>query len=100
VGTDNMGLLSITPEKNTHIIVFTNLFTKYAEAFTISKTDAETVAEVYVKKIVCKYGTLTKLLSDRGCNFIGDIFMRVCKKLEVNKLKTSLFHPQTNRYME
>jgi hypothetical protein len=86
--------------KNTYFIVFTDLFTKYAEIFVIAKMDAETIAEIYIKEIICRYGTLTKLLSDRGRNFIGDIFTRVCKCLGVNKLKTSSFYPQTNRFTE
>jgi hypothetical protein len=53
-----------------------------------------------VKEIVCQYGAPSKLLSDRSCNFIGDIFTRVYERLEVSKLKTSSFYPQTNSYTE
>ena len=68
--------------------------------FAIAKTDAETIAEVYVKEIVCKYGAPTKLLSDRGRNFIGDVFIRVCEHLGVSRLKIFSFHPQTNGFTE
>jgi hypothetical protein len=37
VGTDIMDLLPTTPDKNTHIVIFMDLFTKYAKAFAISK---------------------------------------------------------------
>jgi hypothetical protein len=68
-GTDIMGLLSTSIVGNTYIIVFTDLFTKYAEAFPLAKTDEDIIAEVFVKQIVCRYGTPAKLLSDRGQNF-------------------------------
>jgi hypothetical protein len=42
--------LPVTSEKNTHIIVFIDLFTKYAEAFVISKIDAETKWRYMFKK--------------------------------------------------
>jgi hypothetical protein len=54
-------------KKNTHIIVFINLFTKYTEAFIISKINTETVAEIYIKEIICKYKVPNKLLSDKSC---------------------------------
>jgi hypothetical protein len=31
---------------------------------------------------------------------LGEVFTRVCKHLEVSKLKTSSFHPQTNGFTE
>jgi hypothetical protein len=95
-----MDPLPLSVNKNTYIIVFIDLFTKYTEAFAIAKTDAETIVEVYIKKIICKYRMLTKLLSDRGRNFIGNIFTRICEHLGVNKLKISSFYPQTNRFIE
>jgi hypothetical protein len=39
------------------IMVFMDLFTKYAKTFAINKTDVETIVEIYVKEIVCWYGT-------------------------------------------
>jgi hypothetical protein len=52
VGT-NIILLLLFTNNNMHIIVFTDLFTKYTEAFTIAKMDTETIVEIYVREIVC-----------------------------------------------
>jgi hypothetical protein len=51
VSTDIMSLLLIISEKNTHIIVFMNLFMKYAEVFTISKINAEIVVKYTLRRL-------------------------------------------------
>jgi hypothetical protein len=52
-----MDSLPTLVEENTYIIVFTNLFTKYTEVFPLVKMDANIITEVFVKQIICKYGT-------------------------------------------
>ena len=100
VGTDIIGPIPQTNGGKKYILVFTDHYTKYAEAFAVEKQDAETIAHFYVKEIICRYGAPTKLLSDRGKAFIGEVLTRVCKRLGIEKLKTSSMHPQTNGHTE
>jgi hypothetical protein len=83
-----------------HIIVFTNLFTKYAKIFAIAKMDAKIIVEVHIEKIICKYRAPTKLLSNRGRNFIGNVFTRICEYLGVSKLKIFSFYPPNQWFHE
>jgi hypothetical protein len=51
VDTDIMGPLLLFTNNNTHIIVFTDLFTKYAEIFAIAKTDTKTKLRYMLEKL-------------------------------------------------
>src|SRR5689334_11297707 len=95
IGADIVGPLPKTPRANCYLLVFTNHFTKYAEAFPVEKQDTDTIATIYIKHIICRFETLKQILTDRGKAFIGQVMTRFCKRL-INQLQTSSVHPQTN----
>jgi hypothetical protein len=52
VGMDILSCLKPSKEGNRHIIVFTDYYTKWAEAYAIPDMEAHTVAKVLVKNII------------------------------------------------
>lgn len=59
--------------------------------------EAENVAKYFVKNIILAgTGIPQKLVTDQGSNFESKFFKSVCKLLEVEKIRTSPYHPQTN----
>lgn len=100
IGADIVGPLPKTSRGHRYLLVFTDHFTKYAEAFPVEKQDADTIATIYIKHIICRYGTPKQILTDRGKAFIGQVMTRVCKRLNINQLRTSSVHPQTNGLTE
>jgi hypothetical protein len=42
----------------------------------------------------------TSILTDCGTNFLSDIFKNMCKFLDIEKAKTTPWHPQTNGFLE
>ena len=51
-------------------------------------------------EIFCRHGAPELLLSDRGANFLSDLFTEVCKLLNISNVNTSGFHPQTDGLVE
>jgi hypothetical protein len=100
VGTDIIGPLPKSNADNKYILVFTDLYTKYSEAYAIPKQDADTIANILLKEIICKYGAPEKLLSDRGKNLIGEVLTRITSRMGIERLRTSSVHPQTNGQTE
>jgi transposase InsO family protein len=49
---------------------------------------------------VCTYGIPSSILTDCGTNFLSDIFKKMCKLLDIDKSKTTPWHPQTNGFLE
>ena len=75
-------------------------FGRFPEAFAISNKRAETIAKVLIEQIVCRYGCPQTLLSDRGTEFLNDLADETYKLLNIKKLNTSGYTPQTSVLVE
>ena len=62
--------------------------------------EAKTVAELFVKEFVSRYGTPRKLHSDQGSNFQSELFRKVCQMLEIDQSRTTPYHPQRDGLVE
>ena len=63
---DIMGPLPTSMKGNKYILVVTDLFSKWVEAFPLVKTDSLTLAKVLTDEIVCRYGVPEVMHSDKG----------------------------------
>ena len=70
------------------------------EAVAVSDKYAETIAHVLVEEVFSRHGTLVELVSDSDINFLSDLVSNVCKQLQIKKVNTSEYHPQTNGLLE
>ena len=99
IGVDVLQL-PLTEKGNRYVVVFMDYLTKWPEAFAVPDQKAETIARLLVEEIVCRHGIPEELLSDRGTNFLSSLLQEVCKLLEVKKINTSGYHPQTDGLVE
>lgn len=100
MGVDVVGPLCMTERGNKYVLVFTDYFTKWAEAIPMADQKAVTVAQAFVEKIVCVHGCPVELLSDRGVNFLSDVMLQVCHLLDTYKVTATAYHPQTDGLTE
>ena len=67
VSWDLMGPLPTTSAGNKYILVITDIFSKWTEAFPVSSTDSATLATILINEVVCRhrvptiYSTVTKV---------------------------------------
>jgi hypothetical protein len=54
----------------------------------------------FVEKIVLKFGIPQTILTDQGSNFLSDLLTNICKLLQIKKIKTTAYHPQSNGALE
>ena len=92
--------LPITEQGNRYVAVFMDYLTKWPEAFAIQDQKADTIARLFVEQIICRHGIPEELLSDRGSNFLSNVIQEVCKLLNIKKINTSGYHPQTDGLVE
>ena len=97
---DIMGPLPKTDKGNKYILVVTDLFSKWTEAFPLVATDAETIARILVDEVICRFGVPSSLHSDQGANLCGEIISSLCQILGIDKTRTSAYHPQGNAQVE
>lgn len=100
VGVDCMGPLTLSDSGNKYIVVFIDYFTKYIEAFATSDITAQTIAKLFVQKIVCRHGAPTILQSDRGTDFTSKLMHEISKLMDTQQLHTTAYHPMCNGEVE
>jgi len=83
-----------------YILTVMDNFSKYVEAIPLANQEATTVAKALVENVILRYGAPLEILSDQGRNFDGNVFREVCKLLDIDKVRTSSYRPQTNGLIE
>ncbi len=97
---DLLGPLPATECGNRYIIVFTDHFTRWMETAALPSMDAEVVAQTFVNKIITRHGVPTKLLTDRGAQFLSILMKEVYQLCGIKKINTTPYHPQTDGMTE
>ncbi|KAL5468889.1 hypothetical protein EMCRGX_G030034 [Ephydatia muelleri] len=93
---DIMGPLPVSSKGAKYMLVVTDVFSKWVEAFAIPSTGAEVIADKLVKEVICRYGVPEGLHSDQGANLRGEVVQKICDKLGIHRTQTSAYHPQGN----
>ena len=83
-----------------NVLVITDHFTRYAQAFPTKSQTAKVTAKVLWHNFICHYGFLEKFISDQGRNFESQLIADLCKLAKVKKIRTSPYHPMTNGQCE
>ncbi|XP_033761504.1 uncharacterized protein LOC117343268 [Pecten maximus] len=100
MAVDIFGGLPVSNSGNAYIIVVGDYFTKLKEAFAVPNHTALTVADKLVTEVFCRFGCPEFIHTDQGAEFESELFQTVCRKLEVNKTRTSPYHPQSDGLVE
>ena len=100
VATDILGPLPKSAKGNTHILVVTDHFTKWAEILPIKDTTAETCADYLLNEVFARFGTPLTIHSDQGSNYESKIIADLCHLLDTRKTRTSPGRPQGNGQTE
>ena len=100
VAIDIMGPLDRTAAGNKYILVVTDTFTKFTEAYALRNIEAKTVAKKLVEEWICRYGVMRIIHSDQGRQFESRLFTEVCKILGIRKTRTTAWRPKANGQVE
>lgn len=77
-----------------NVLVVTDHFTRYAQAFPTRDQQASIVAKTLVEKFFIHYGLPEGLNSNQGRDFESKLVKRLCKLLDIQKSRASPYHPQ------
>ena len=100
MAVDIVGPLPETPRGHRFIVVLTDYFTKWTEAFPLPNHKAATVADCLITEIFLKLGVPHQLHSDKGSDFESKLFTEICKLLGINKTRTTSYRPQSDGLVE
>ena len=99
IGIDFMGPL---PESNGHkvILLIGDHFTKWYEAVPLPDQRASTTATALIEHWISRFGCPHSIHSDQGRNFESLLFKNLLSLFEIDKSRTTAFHPQSNAVIE
>ena len=76
--------------------MFVDCYSRYAILVPASNHTASTVSDALLCHVVPYFGTPCCLLSDRGCEFVGEVWEKLTRSLGIQQLLTSPYHPEGN----
>ena len=88
------------PNKEINVLVITDHFTCYAQAFVTTSQTAIVVAQTLYKEYFVHYGWLDKLHSNQAGNFESKVIAEFCKIAQVQKIHTTPYNPKGNAQCE
>ena len=100
VAIDILSGLPATPEGYKYILVITDYFTKWSEAYALRDAEAPTCMRTLYNSFFSRFGLRRQLHSDQGKNFESKLFHELCALAGVKKSKTTPFHPQSDGQTE
>ena len=100
VAMDILGPLPVTAREKKYVLVVSDYFTKWVEAYPMPNMEAKTVAELFVNQFIARFGVPDILHTDQGRNFESLLMKETCQLLGVQKTRTSPYHPQSDGLIE
>ncbi|KAL7304189.1 hypothetical protein TKK_0003386 [Trichogramma kaykai] len=96
VALDLMGPYPLTADGNKCLLVVTDLFSRWVEAFPIAATDATTIAVKLENQVFTRWGFPRAILTDNGTQFSGKAWASACKTWQAYQWTTAMYRPQAN----
>ena len=100
VALDILGPLPETYNGNRYILVISDYFTRWVEAFGMPDQEASTFADCLVQGFVSRFGVPSQIHSDQGAQFESNLFQALCRILGIEKTRTTPYHPQSDGLVE
>lgn len=97
---DILGPLKTTKTGNKYILVMIDQFTKWIELEPLPIQTSDVIAKALVDRFISRFGTPNLIISDQGANFTSQLFLSVCKLLQIAKNRTSPYRPSANGQVE
>lgn len=96
----DFALLERSTDGKENVLVVTDVFSKFAQAYATRDQRASTVLKILTEKWFYTYGVPKRIHSDQGRNFEGDLLKRLCSLYGVEKSRTTPYHPEGNGQCE
>ena len=100
IAVDILGELPHTERGNKYILVVSDYFTKWTESIPMTDMKAKTVVQLMVTEVIARFGVLRIIHSDQGRQFESELFHEMCKILQIEKTRTTLYHPHSDGMVE
>ena len=99
IAMDIVGPLPKSARGHRYILVIVDYATRYPEAIPLRAASAKAIAhELFL--LFSRMGICDSILSDQGTNFMSRVLKLLYKWLKIERIRTSVYHPQTDGLVE
>ena len=84
----------------THLLTVVDRFTRWPEAIPMTDTTTQGVARALIASWVSRFGTPAVIISDRGPQFVSQLWTDIAQLLGIELRQTAAYHPQSNGMVE
>lgn len=81
---------------NDSVMVITDRLGKGIIVEAMKNTTAPYVARKFLNRYVRRHGIPTAITSDRGSQFVGNLWTRLCERLKIKQRLSTAYHPETD----
>ena len=81
------------------ILTYICLASRWLDALALTSVKAKAVARGMVE-LMCRTGIPLRLLTDQGPQFVGKLTRELCSLLQVDQVRTTAYHPESNGCIE
>lgn len=96
VAVDLMGPYPKSPRGKQFLLVLTDLFSRWTEAFPLSKATTKKITSIIESEVFSRFGYPNHLLTDNGPQFKGKEWSNFCTRWCIIHWTTPIYHPQAN----
>jgi transposase InsO family protein len=100
ISMDVVGPVPYSSSGIRYVLVIQDRLSRWVEFIPMRDASAETTAREFLTGWICRFGVPKKLVTDRGRNFMSDIFAEICAFLGVQHAPTTAYRPQGNAQNE
>ncbi|KAG7491797.1 hypothetical protein MATL_G00007640 [Megalops atlanticus] len=100
VAIDVLGPFPRSEAGNRYVLIAMDYFTKWPEAYAIPSQETAVIVDRLLEGLFSRFGVPESLHSDQGRNFESQVFAEVCRRLGIEKTRTTPLHPQSDGLVE
>ena len=76
---DILGPLPTSDNGNKYILIVSDYFTRWVEAYPITDQEARSIADILTKEFICRFGVPLLIHTDQGRNFESKLMVDIKK---------------------
>lgn len=96
----DFSLLEHAHDGREHVLIMTDVFSKFTQAVPTRDQRASTVAGVLVREWFYRFGVLERIHSDQGRDFESQLIQQLCGLYGIQKTYATPYHPHGNGQCE
>ena len=96
IALDRMGLYPFSRNGKRYLLVVTDVFSLWVEAFPLPNSEAATIAPFMEREVFMRWGYRRALLADNASTFQSNFWRKKCQEWVCMVYETPVYHPQAN----